>query len=155
MSSTIPIHQPRHTVSEAYLKNQYSAVGQFQYIVETNSENHPLIQTILKIQDFVSTGKNRKDTESAIFQYIDQGTKKRFSQALPNMNWVAAMEYREYESSLKQFLDNARQAHISGGQYDIATHFNGVVQKVTGKWGVIQCAECANFVESGDSCRLL
>jgi hypothetical protein len=136
-----------------------SVSDQLETLLSTQKDKPSLIATLQQIQKFILTGKDRKASERAVFNYIDQGTKGKFTEALGSnfRNLVVDIEYSKYQNKLKQFLDDARAAHLQNSPYAIHHHFNEVVKIVAGELGVIQSANCANFagITSDEPCHIL
>lgn len=118
---------------------------QIQTIIK-KAPNENLSKTMSKIQMFVLGSLDENTAKKAIFDYVDLGTRKKFSAVLKQpMNPIATQEYKNYEKLVTAFLTGLK----SNRSYDVIFHFNEIVTAATGQMGVIQAANCANFAALG------
>ena len=116
---------------------------QIQAIVKENSNNESLKETMTKISNFASGTIGLNEARKAIFTYIDEGTNGNFSRVVNgSMNLVAKCEYKKYEKLRDNFLEGLKKTSET---FNIVDRFNEIVKVVTGKFGVLESADCANF----------
>ena len=70
---------PAPVLDSSVPKPVLSPLAQIESLEASHSTRAPLLATIQKIKHFMLTGKERKQAEEALFNYIDAESKNKFS----------------------------------------------------------------------------